>query len=310
MSSELRIAFFGLPLAAYLLARDGHDLGFAALSPVAAPGFRRLRRTLGPTRVLEAAALGDELEARVDERLALEPPDLLVSWFFTRKLPERWLASARLGGIGAHPSLLPRHRGPNPYFWAIDAGDAETGVSVHALTREYDEGDVLAVRRIAVGERNSWQLARALDRPSLSALRDVVAQYARGEPPPRTQQDERAVTWAPEPDGELLHADFTRPTERVLRRIRALSPVPGLPLEIEGLCLTVTHAERALVFPAALVAGEAAVSEGRVVLRTGDGAVVVERAVVEEDGGEEQELRGEALGARVEAHLEQARMNR
>jgi methionyl-tRNA formyltransferase len=302
LPDSLRIAFFGLPLAGYLLARDGHDLCFAALSPVSAPGLRRLRRTIGAERVLEAGLLGEQFEARVEERLRRERPDLVVSWFFTRKLPAKWLEGARLGGIGAHPSLLPRHRGPNPYFWAIDAGDAETGVSVHVLTPEYDEGDVLAVRRIPVGEKSSWQLARALDRPSLSALRDVVAQFARGESPPRTPQDERSVTWANEPDEALLRADFRGSTERVLRRIRALSPVPGLALEIEGLRLIVTRARKADAFTAALVAGEAAVSDGLLVLRTGDGAVVVERAVVEE-ADDEQILDAAALGARVGEHL-------
>lgn len=309
MPDPLRIAFFGLPLAAYLLSRDGHDVRFAGLSPVAAPGLRRLRRALGTARVLEAGALGDEFETRVDERLASERPDLLVSWFFTRKLPARWLDAPRLGGIGVHPSLLPRHRGPNPYFWAIDEGDAETGVSVHVLTPEYDEGDVLAVSRIPVGEKNSWQLARALDRPSLSTLRDVVARFARGESPPRTPQDAGAVTWAEEPEGAFLRADFREATERVLRRIRALSPVPGLALEIEGLRLTATRATRAAVFPEALLAGEAAVSDGYLVLRTGDGAVLIERAVVEEND-DERTLDAVALGARVGEHLGQARMSR
>ncbi len=312
MRTRVRIAFFGLPLAGYLLSRDGHDVRLATLSPVEAPGLRRLKRALGADRVLEVTALGDELEAEVDARLGLEQPDLLVSWFFTRKLPARWFEAARLGGVGAHPSLLPRHRGPNPYFWAIDQGDVETGVSIHVLTPEYDEGDVLAVRRVPVGEKNSWQLARALDRPSLAALREVVAQLARGERPLGAPQAEAFVTWAPEPEGALLRADFRDPTERVLRRIRALSPVPGLALEIEGLRLVVTRASKASVFPVALVPGEAAVSDGRVVLRTGDGAVLVERAFVDEedDDDDEESLEAEALGARVSEHLGQARMSR
>lgn len=309
MPAPLRIAFFGLPLAGYLLSRDGHDVRFAALSPIAAPGLRRLKRALGPERVLEAAALGAALETQVEARLALEKPDLVVSWFFTRKLPARWLEAARCGGIGVHPSLLPRHRGPNPYFWAIDSGDIETGVSVHVLTPEYDEGDVLAVKRAVIGVKNAWQLARALDRPSLAALREVVAQFASGAPPHPTPQDESAVTWAPEPDAALLRADFRQASERVLRRIRALSPVPGLALEIEGLCLTVTHATLASAFPAALLPGEAGISDGRLVLRTGDAAVLVERAIVEEED-DEHELRGAALGTRVSEHLEQARMSR
>src|SRR5690606_41502429 len=175
--------------------------------------------------------------AREAERLARlerDRPDLLVSWFWTRRLSSTWLALPRRGALGVHPSLLPRHRGPDPYFWAIDSGDRETGVSVHLLEPEYDTGAVLDVERLEVGERTSWQLARALDRPSLRALRRVVAAYASGTPPPAVPQAEALARQAPEPTGDLLRVRWEWPTERVLRRIRALSPVPGLALELFG----------------------------------------------------------------------------
>lgn len=282
MMEPMRVAFFGLPLAALLLGADGHAVELAVLAPFEAPGRRRLLRRLGAERVLEAGALGDRLEARVDARLRELSPDLIVSWFWSRKLPRRWLERGRLGAIGVHPSLLPRHRGPNPFFWAIDAGDAETGVSVHRLTERYDEGDVLATATQPVGERDAWQLARALDRPSLSLLRQVVAAFARGEAPPGVAQDEALATWAPEPDGELTRVDFSWPTERVLRRTRALSPVPGVALELCGLAFFLTRAEAAEDYPRALEPGEAAAlgsPPADVVIRTGDGAIRVVRAV-------------------------------
>ncbi len=37
---SVKIAIFGLPLAALLLAEDGHEVVFAVLSPVEAPGGR------------------------------------------------------------------------------------------------------------------------------------------------------------------------------------------------------------------------------------------------------------------------------
>ncbi len=302
----LRIAYFGLPLAACLLARDGHDVRFAVLAPVDAPGRRRLVRTIGAERVLAAKVLGSRLNTRVEAALAHENPDLIVSWFWTRKLPSAWLERARYGGIGAHPSLLPRHRGPNPYFSAIDAGDRETGVTVHTLSPEYDEGDILGTRTLALGELDSWQLARALDRPSLALLREVTAAYANGGPPRPVPQRAELVTWAPEPSGDELRVNWGWTTERILRRIRALSPVPGLALDVEGLELIVTRAERAADFPAALEPGEAAVHgmPPTLVLRTGDGAVAVRRAVVEGNGtGLDQLLGRERLAAAVREHL-------
>jgi methionyl-tRNA formyltransferase len=228
----------------------------------------------------------------VEQALEQESPDLLVSWFWTRKLPLAWLEAPPLGAIGVHPSLLPRHRGPNPFYWAIDSGDELTGVTVHRLAADYDTGPVIGTRSLRIGGRNSWQLARALDRPSLELLRETIQRLSRGERPSETIQDEAQVTLAPEPTGEALRVDFGWTTERVLRRIRALAPTPGLALEVQGVPLfvtraeaigwgrgpnhheTVTRAEAAATYVKALLPGEAHISDA-LFLRTGDGAVRV-----------------------------------
>lgn len=291
MTPEVRIACFGLPLAACLLSRDGHDVVLAVLSPVEAPGRRRLRRQIGAERVLDAAKLGSTLEPRAEAALRSLGPDLVVSWYWTRRLPVEWLGMARLGAIGAHPSLLPRHRGPNPFFWAIDSGDPVTGVSVHRLTGEYDDGAVLAALEVPTGERNGWQLARALDRPSLVLIRQTVRALADGRRLEERAQDPAAATWAPEPEGDALRVDWSWPTERVLRRIRALSPVPGLAIELCDRHLFVTRAEPAAATPPELLPGEAkAVGEppSEVVIRTGDGAIAILAAVHGSAEGDEE----------------------
>lgn len=304
----LRVAYFGLPLGALLLAGDGHQLTLAVVSPVPAPGLRRLLRAY--PAVLQASVLGTALGGVVSQALEANPPDLLVSWFWTRRLPVSWLNSARLDAVGVHPSLLPRHRGPNPYFWTIDAGDRVTGVSVHRLEAEYDRGAILAQEQLAVGARNAWQLARALDRPSLRSLRRVVAAYARGEAPEPVSQDHALATPAPEPSGDALRVDFRWPSDRVLRRIRALSPVPGLALSLAERDFFVIAAEPAARYNAALLPGEAQIEARRLVLRTGDTAISVERALwpnesdTDEDepaairGAELADLLGERLRSR------------
>ena len=300
----LRIAYFGLPLAACLLTRDSHEIALAVLAPVAAPGRRRLIHELGSRRVLDAHKLGRELERAVEEALHREGPDLVVSWFWTRRLPARWLELAPLGGVGVHPSLLPRHRGPDPYYWAIDSGDRDSGVTVHRLTARYDDGNVLAQRRLSVGDRNSWQLARALDRPSLAALRQCVRDFARGAIPQGAPQDETLATWAPVPSGEELRVDLRWPTQRVLRRIRALSPVPALKLDVEGLEVTVLDAVACDDAPRALDPGEACVAgePPKLVFRTGDGGVRVERGSLELEQAEVVRS-GAEIGAALRAHL-------
>lgn len=276
----VRIVYFGLPLAALLLASDGVAIELAFLSQIGAPGERRLTRQLGQERVHAGTDVSwDEIASWV--RAAR--PDLLVSWFWTTKLPPSLVRLARLGGIGVHPSLLPRHRGPDPYFAVIDQGDRVTGVTVHRIDQEYDTGAVLASRSIEVGEGwNAWQLARRLDRPSIALLRDVVARLDTGETIPEEKQDDTRATWAPLPSDSDCALSWSWPTDKLLRRVRALAPAPGAFTEIGSQAVTILDARPAERFPRALFPGEAAVVGGAAVVRTGDGAVELVRG---ETGG-------------------------
>lgn len=266
----MRIAFFGLPIAALLLLEDGHEIVFAAICRRGAPGTRRLRRRLGASRV----RVTPDPDAHLDALRALAP-ELLVSWFWTRRLSAAVRATAPLGAIGFHPSLLPRHRGPDPFFWAIDSGDAVTGVTAHVLDDEYDTGAVLAQRELAIDPSwNAWTLAKKLDRPSLALLREVVGRFARGDAPTPTAQDESLATLAPAPDEELLALDPHGAVEPLLRRIRAAAPWPGASLAVGDESLVVTRAARADDAPRALHVGEVAVDDrGRALLRVADGAL-------------------------------------
>lgn len=60
---------------------------------------------------------------------------------------EKILANCKYGGIGFHPSLLPRHRGQDAVRWAVAMGDAITGGTIYKLSDKCDGGDIL-LRRI------------------------------------------------------------------------------------------------------------------------------------------------------------------
>jgi methionyl-tRNA formyltransferase len=275
----LKIAFFGLPLAALLLAKDGHAIELCAVCRKDALGLRRAKRTFGKGRVIVRPNVSDPaLVARVR---ALEP-DLLVSWFWTTRLPMELVATAKHGGIGVHPSLLPRHRGPDPTTWAILAGDTTTGVTVHRIAAEYDTGAMLDREELAIDPTwTGWDLAKALDRPSLRALRRTVARFAKGERVEEIAQDEALATNAPALDDEACAIRWAWPTERVLRHVRALSPAPGAWTEVDGKLVTVLAANKTTRFPSALEPGEGFAEAGHAVIRTGDGAVIVLEGEIE-----------------------------
>jgi methionyl-tRNA formyltransferase len=264
----LRIAFFGMPLGALVLAAAGHEIVYAAIARDDAPGKRRVRRLLG-----DKAFVRPEVSSPAAlERISASKPDLIVSWFWTKRLPREVLALAP--AIGVHPSLLPRHRGADPFFWAIDCGDEVTGVTAHLLDETYDTGATLAQATLAIDPSwNAWTLAKKLDRPSLVLLREVVAAYARGEPPRPKAQDETRATSAPAPSEEMLEIRWNDPAERIARRVRAAAPWPGAFTEIGGETVVLVAVRPTDDFPRVLEPGEGAVRGGKAVVRTGDRAV-------------------------------------
>ncbi len=255
---------------------------FAALSRPGSVGARRLRKRLAPGTVLDRPDVTrPSLLARVREA----KPDLLVSWFWTTRIPTSVLDVPPLGGVGVHPSLLPRHRGPDPYFWAIDCGDAVTGVTAHRLAEAYDTGAILGQRTLAIDPSwNAWTLARKLDRPSLSLLREVVRELAGGalsEQP----QDESKATFAPEPRDVELALSWHEPAATIVRRIRAASPWPGAFTSLGDALVTITRAEETGDLPRALEPGEAVVrDDGAVVVRAVDRGVILHEGRDEDEG--------------------------
>jgi len=292
----MRIVFCGLPLGALLLQHDGHEIALAAISRAGASGTRRLSRRVGQKRVLVQPDL-----AAMGPRVRELGPDLLVSWFWTKRIPPEIVGAARLGAFNVHPSLLPRHRGADPIFWTIDAGDAVTGVTAHRLEDRYDTGTIYAQRELRVDASwNAWTLALQLDRLSLALLRDTVARFARGEIPAATPQDEALATHAPSPSDDDLTIQWDDDAERIARRIRAAAPWPGMLTEISDHALLITRAEPTDEVPRALRPAEATILEGTVVVRTRDRGL---RLLAARDADTDAELGANDLASLITSAL-------
>jgi methionyl-tRNA formyltransferase len=130
----------------------------------------------------------------VPERL-----DLLVAAHTHARVSNEALARARLGGVGYHPSLLPRHRGIAAVEWTILEGDPIAGGTVYHLADGWDAGGVAAQDWCFVGKgetaRDLWERSLA---PMGLALLTKVVRHARDHGNlPNTPQDPRYATKAP-----------------------------------------------------------------------------------------------------------------
>lgn len=287
----MRILYLGLPLGALCLLRAGYELTAACISRPDAPGMRRLRRALGDTPALERPDLGD---AKVRAALAATRPDLIVSWFWTKRVPRALLAIAPRGGVNVHPSLLPRHRGADPYFWTLRRRDAQTGVTVHRLAEQYDTGPIMLQRSIPVpAGADAWRLAKSLDLPTLTALQEVLERMRGGEDVPARPQDESLATHAPAVTDDDCELRWGEAAEDALALVRAASPEPGAFTASGDATVVILDAEVTDAPARTLRPGEAVLTPRGVVVTCGDGRAL--RVLRARDEMEDEVLRGRAV---------------
>ena len=120
--------------------------------------------------------------------------DLIVTAHSHARISKEALAAARLGGIGYHPSLLPRHRGIAAIEWTIKEGDPIAGGTVYHLADRMDAGAIAAQEWCFVkkGEtaRELWERALA---PLGQKLLGEVIDYAKAHNSAAGQAAGRAV---------------------------------------------------------------------------------------------------------------------
>ena len=151
-----------------------------------------------------ARAAGIEVVVQGDPKLVkaaeIAPgTDLIVTAHSHARVSKEALAAAKMGGIGYHPSLLPRHRGIAAVEWTIKEGDPIAGGSVYHLAERMDAGAIAAQDWVFVkkGEtaRELWERALA---PLGQRLLAEVIDYAKAHNAlPAKAQDEQFATKAP-----------------------------------------------------------------------------------------------------------------
>ena len=182
--------------------------------------------------VLFARSGGDRV---LQKQLSRLDPELICIASFPWLLHKSIFELPRFGSVNAHASLLPRHRGPNPYFWVYYHDDARTGVSVHVVTAAADAGAILMQadfpvhRGMSIGEMHA-QNARL----GAELLADVAGRMETRTLQP-IAQDAAKVTLAPRvTHGSPMIPFHEWPAERVWHVMSGLLPHFREPLTCDG----------------------------------------------------------------------------
>ena len=79
-----------------------------------------------------------------------EEPDLIISASATQIFKKELLSLPKLGCVNVHGGMLPKYRGMMPSFWAMLNGEKYAGVTVHYMTSEFDDGDIISQDKVEI----------------------------------------------------------------------------------------------------------------------------------------------------------------
>ena len=159
---------------------------------------------------------------------------ILPQWVLDDMTAARARGRTRLGCLNIHGSLLPRWRGAAPIHRAIEAGDAQTGVTIMQMDAGLDTGDMLLTESLPI-----------LDADTTATLHDKVADLgatmvvqaldlaARGALQP-VRQPEAGVTYAHKIEKHEAAIDWRLDAPAIVRRVRAFNPFPAASAVLEG----------------------------------------------------------------------------
>lgn len=257
---DLRVGFAGTPEFAAVALQALLDAGMTVplvLSQPDRPAGRGMKLQASPVKQLAMAhdiAVSQPRSLRLDGkfpddaqagRAALEAADLdlLVVAAYGLILPQWVLNLPRLGCLNIHASLLPRWRGAAPIHRAIEAGDAQTGITIMQMDAGLDTGDMLLIEHLPIAPDDTT--ATLHDRLASMGGRmivDALSRAARGELRPE-KQPEAGVCYAHKIEKAESQIRWSDDAEAIARRLRAFDPFPGGVAQLDGEPLKVWRAE-------------------------------------------------------------------
>jgi methionyl-tRNA formyltransferase len=256
----MRIAFAGTPefarVALEALLAAGHEVALVLTQPDR-PAGRGLKLQPSPVKQLALAhglSIAQPRSLRLDGKypddaaaaraaLVAAAPEAMVVAAYGLILPRWVLELPPRGCINIHGSLLPRWRGAAPVQRAIEAGDAETGITIMRMDEGLDTGPMLLEQALPIGpDTTAASLTTELAALGARLVVEALAKLPQLPARPQPAGDGAGITYAAKIEKSEAALDWTQPAVVLERRIRAFDPFPGCTTEFEGVPLKVWRA--------------------------------------------------------------------
>lgn len=162
------------------------------------------------------------------EKIKAMQPDIIFSFYYRNMVGREVLEIPAQGCLNLHGSLLPAYRGRCPVNWVLVHGEEESGVTLHYMTPQPDDGDIVGQESVAISrDDTALTLHRKISDVSGRLLRTVLPGILNGSAV-QIPQDHSLATYfggRKPSDGEI---DWTKSAEEIRNLVRAVTkPYPG-----------------------------------------------------------------------------------
>ncbi|MCB8746059.1 methionyl-tRNA formyltransferase [Rhodoferax sp. U2-2l] len=247
----MKLVFAGTPeFAAVALAKllaAGHEVVLVLTQPDR-PAGRGLKLQASPVKQLalqHGIPVAQPRSLRLDGKypddahaaqrtLQAAGADAMVVAAYGLILPQWVLDVPKHGCFNIHGSLLPRWRGAAPIHRAIEAGDAQTGVTIMQMDAGLDTGDMLLKQAVPILDTDTTgSLHDQLADLGADLMVQALAQLQQGALRPVPQPTE-GVTYAAKVDKAEASIDWSQSAQTITRRVRAFNPFPAASTVLNG----------------------------------------------------------------------------
>ncbi len=156
------------------------------------------------------------------------PPDYIIVAGFHKILKNNIINAAKLGAYNIHPSLLPDLRGATPLVWALKYGLTTTGVTLHELTKDIDEGDIIYQEKVKI---SIWDNQETLGEKIAIKAHEILMKFIddaiAGRCLKRIRQSHENASYLPKRTEEHGILDFRMNLSDLYNHIRSMDPKTG-----------------------------------------------------------------------------------
>ncbi|MBN1187231.1 MAG: hypothetical protein JXB49_33440 [Bacteroidales bacterium] len=96
---------------------------------------------------------------------------------FSYIIPQKFIELFPNGIYNFHPSLLPKHGGPNALFWVVFSNDEYTGTTCHRVTEVLDHGQILLQKKYPVNKMDARELFNCYVKDIAGMIQDIMSNY-------------------------------------------------------------------------------------------------------------------------------------